>query len=88
MDREGISREEKIQRTRNRKRKAYLNLLAEKGKETKEVQIIRRRNKLRELLSLGMSQKEICQELSISRTTYYEDKRALGEGKEELSSLL
>jgi hypothetical protein len=83
-----ISSTEKIKRKRNRKRQAYLISLADKGKETKEVQITRRRNKLRELLSLGMSPKEICQELSISRTTYYEDKKALEECKEELSSPL
>jgi DNA-binding CsgD family transcriptional regulator len=81
-----ISSDVKLKRKRIRSQKAYLESLEDQGKETKEVQITKRRNKLKELLSLGMTQKEICLELSISRSTFYDDKKALEESKEELSS--
>ena len=72
-----ISHTVKMQRKALRDRKAYLNKLAEKGEHTKEYKIKRRLKALYELLEQGLTQKEICKELEISRSTFYTDKKEL-----------
>ena len=72
-----ISHTVKMQRKALRDRKAYLNKLAKKGEHTKEYKIKRRLKALYELLEQGLTQKEICKELEISRSTFYTDKKEL-----------
>ena len=60
-----------------RNRIAYLDRLKEENKITKAEQIKQRRENILELISEGKSQIEICRILNISKSTFYEDKKAL-----------
>ena len=74
-----ISSEEKSKRKSLRDRKAYLKKLAEKGEQTKDYKIKKRLKAIYEFIEQGKTQKEICKELHISRSTYYADKKTLEE---------
>lgn len=64
-------------RKRERNRKAYLALLKRKGQLTIEDKIKLRRKRVYALLKKGRSCNEICQELNISRATFYADKQSI-----------
>lgn len=74
-----ISIQERNNRKKERNRKAYLERLKEQGKNTKEKAIKERQRAIYELLQAGKTEKEICKELNISRSTFYEDKKKLVE---------
>lgn len=72
-----ITVDERKNRKVERDRKAYLKKLAEKGENTKDYKIKLRLKSTYELLELGKSQKEICDELNISKSTFYTDKKLM-----------
>lgn len=72
-----VSKKKKAARKKTRNRKAYLERLADQGKNTKEAQIKARHKAIQELLRKGKGPKEVCQELNISRATFYSDKKVI-----------
>lgn len=72
-----ISPAEKEKRRATRNREAYLRRLEEAGKDTKEVSILSRRKAVYKALKEGKTQAEICAQLNMSRSTFYEDKKAI-----------
>lgn len=72
-----ITVDERKNRKAARDRKAYLKKLAKKGENTKDYKIKLRLKSIYELLELGKSQKEICDELNISKSTFYTDKKMM-----------
>lgn len=74
-----ITCEEKATRKAARDRKAYLKKLALKGESTKEYKIKLRLKAIYELLLQGKTQKEICAELNISKSTFYTDKKMMNQ---------
>lgn len=69
-----ITSSEKSARKSVRDRKAYLKKLEAKGESTKEYKIKLRLKAIYELLEQGKTQREICAELNISKSTFYTDK--------------
>lgn len=68
---------EKSARKSARDRKAYLKKLEAKGESTKEYKIKLRLKAIYELLEQGKTQREICAELNISKSTFYSDKKVM-----------
>jgi ACT domain-containing protein len=72
-----LTEEKQKEKKRRINRRSYLNRLELEGKLTKEKKIIKRRQKVCELMQKGKSKEEICKNLEISRATYYADKKAI-----------
>lgn len=72
-----ITSSEKSARKSVRDRKAYLKKLEAKGESTKEYKIKLRLKAIYELLEQGKTQREICAELNISKSTFYTDKKLM-----------
>ena len=72
-----ISNKEKLNRKKDRNRKNYLAKLKFDGKDTKEVEIKKRRIKEIQYINEGKKVQEICSLLNISKSTFYEDKKFL-----------
>jgi hypothetical protein len=72
-----ISNKEKSNRKKDRNRKNYLRKLRCSGKNTKEVEIKKRRIKEIKYINEGKKVQEICLLLNISKSTFYEDKKFL-----------
>lgn len=70
-----ISPEERALRKQERNKNAYLSTLKKLGKITAEEKIKLRRKKISKMLNRGLSCKEVCQRLQISRATFYSDKQ-------------
>lgn len=68
---------EKSARKAARDRKAYLKKLEAKGESTKEYKIKLRLKAIYELLEQRKTQREICAELNISKSTFYSDKKVM-----------
>lgn len=72
-----VSGKERQKRKQTRNKKNYLDKLKKMGKLTKEEQIRRRRSKVYKLLKKNYTAEEICQEMNISRATFYADKQCI-----------
>ena len=72
-----ISNKEKLNRKKDRNRKNYLSKLKFDGKDTKEVEIKKRRIKEVQYINEGKKVQEICSLLNISKSTFYEDRKFL-----------
>lgn len=64
---------------RKEKRVKYKEELKAEGKLTKKEQITERRAKIKDLLAKGLTQKDICLQLDISKRTYIRDREYLKE---------
>lgn len=72
-----INPQERNRRKRIRNKNAYLGTLKKLGKLTAEQKIKRRREKVYKLLKKGFCAQEICNQLNISRATFYADKQQI-----------
>lgn len=85
-----ISSDEKILRKKIRNKKSYLNKILSLNKMPKSEDIKIRHLKEIELLKAGKTQKEICIQLNISKSTFYNDKKVIDNQeycKEEASNI-
>ncbi|MFY8264669.1 hypothetical protein ACOT7R_17515 [Clostridium perfringens] len=57
----------------------YKNKLKAQGKLTKKEEVSQRRAKIKDLLEQGLTQKDICLSLDISKITYIRDRKSLKE---------
>ena len=60
-------------------KKKYKDKLKQIGKTTKEEKISKRRAKIKDLLTKGLKQKDICLQVDISKDTYLRDRKYLKE---------
>ena len=60
-------------------KKKYQEELKAKGKLSKKEEVIQRRAKIKDLLAEGLTQKDICLQMDISKITYIRDRKALKE---------
>ena len=74
-----ISKDEYKRRKRIRNKKNYQEQLKAQGKLSKKEEIIQRRTKIKDLLAEGLTQKDICLNLNISKITYIRDRKSLKE---------
>lgn len=74
-----ISKAEYKRRKRIRNKKNYQEQLKAQGKLSKKEEIIQRRTKIKDLLAEGLTQKDICLNLNISKITYIRDRKSLKE---------
>lgn len=72
-----ISKAECLKRKQERNKKAYLERLKSQGKNTKEEDIKNRQRAIYKLINEGKTQKEICEELHISKSTFYTDRKVI-----------
>lgn len=61
------------------KREKYKNRLKEQSKLSKKEEVSQRREKIKDLLEQGLTQKDICLSLDISKITYIRDRKYLKE---------
>lgn len=61
------------------KREKYKNRLKEQSKLSKKEEVSQRRAKIKDLLAEGLTQKDICLQMNISKITYIRDRKALKE---------
>ena len=66
-------------KTKNKRAKEYKEELKAKGKLSKKEEVNQRRAKIKDLLDKGLTQKDICFQMDISRITYIRDRKALKE---------
>ncbi|MDH5085114.1 DNA-binding response regulator [Clostridium perfringens] len=60
-------------------KKKYQEELKVKGKLSKKEEVIQRRAKIKDLLAEGLTQKDICLQMDISKITYIRDRKVLKE---------
>ena len=66
-------------RDREYQKKKYQEELKAKGKLSKKEEVIQRRAKIKDLLAEGLTQKDICLQMDISKITYIRDRKVLKE---------
>lgn len=66
-------------RNSNKAKEKYKNELKVKGKLSKKEEIKQRRAKIKDLLDEGLTQKDICLQMNISKITYIRDRKFLKE---------
>lgn len=72
-------KEENKELRKVRNRQYYEKKLKEAGKISVKDKVVDRREEVARLLSMGKNRKEICEELGISKSTYYTDVQAIND---------